>query len=71
MNTQFSRKKAHIEDAEETEEISEPLSVLTVSISAAASKVKIFLKCMSHIDNQHLQKFNTRNPIYLFHESLL
>ena len=42
MNTQFSRKKAHIEDAEETEEISEPLSVLTVSISAAASKVKIF-----------------------------
>jgi len=43
VSTQSNKKKAHVEDAENTKEISEPLSALNVLSSTAASKVKMFL----------------------------
>jgi len=60
MRTQSSRKKAHVEDAEDMEGLSEPSSALIVSSSAAASKVKMFLQYMSCIDNQQFHRSPTQ-----------
>jgi len=64
--TQSRRKKAHVEDAEDTEEISEPLSALIVSSSAAASKVKMFLQYISHIDKQQFHRSPTQETQYIY-----
>jgi len=62
VSTQSNKKKAHVEDAENTKEISEPLSALVVLSFAAVSKVKMFLQYMSHIDNQQFHRSLTQEP---------